>query len=441
MSDPSHDELIAQLVDIAHIQPSEARHFLECSNWDVTTALGLVYENNAPQQITTGVEVDDDEEKEVDDDDDHNHNHNDAAQSSHPSTSATPASAAARQPTTKLSATAGRKFATLKDVKQEEESKNIDSPYYRSRSHGGAGGSGAGGGAAGSRDDRRDHMPQDMFAGGEKSGLAVHNPDDLKRKIIEKAHEPLASRPKTPPATNFIGPARTLGGDDVPSREVEPTTPATREHVRRFLHFWSNGFSIDDGELYDTANPAYAEILNHIRHGRAPLAIMNVTRDQEVDVEIVQHTEAYKPAPKKWKPFSGAGHRLGSHTPVIVSSSSSSSSRPTSPNTAAATAATVAAESPGSTAAGNSAAPTIDESKPVVTLQVRLGNGSRIVGRFNTTHTIGDVYAFVAANTSDTGRAWALMTTFPSRELKDKEVPLGDLEGYKRGGVVVQKWT
>lgn len=28
---------------------------------------------------------------------------------------------------------------------------------------------------------------QDLYAGGEKSGLAVENPDDLKRKIIERA--------------------------------------------------------------------------------------------------------------------------------------------------------------------------------------------------------------------------------------------------------------
>lgn len=28
---------------------------------------------------------------------------------------------------------------------------------------------------------------QDFFAGGEKSGLAVQNPDDLKKKILEKA--------------------------------------------------------------------------------------------------------------------------------------------------------------------------------------------------------------------------------------------------------------
>lgn len=41
---------------------------------------------------------------------------------------------------------------------------------------------------AGPSDDEDDETEnQDFFAGGEKSGLAVKNPDDLKRKIIEKA--------------------------------------------------------------------------------------------------------------------------------------------------------------------------------------------------------------------------------------------------------------
>lgn len=37
--------------------------------------------------------------------------------------------------------------------------------------------------------DEDDTENQDFFAGGEKSGLAVQNPDDLKRKIIEKARK------------------------------------------------------------------------------------------------------------------------------------------------------------------------------------------------------------------------------------------------------------
>ena len=39
----------------------------------------------------------------------------------------------------------------------------------------------------GNSSDEDDNPNQDFFAGGEKSGLAVQNPDDLKKKIIEKA--------------------------------------------------------------------------------------------------------------------------------------------------------------------------------------------------------------------------------------------------------------
>lgn len=42
----------------------------------------------------------------------------------------------------------------------------------------------AAGGDSSDGDDSDDH---DFFTGGEKSGLAVQNPDDLKRKILEKA--------------------------------------------------------------------------------------------------------------------------------------------------------------------------------------------------------------------------------------------------------------
>jgi UBX domain-containing protein 1 len=37
-------------------------------------------------------------------------------------------------------------------------------------------------------------------------------------------------------------------------------------------------------------------------------------------------------------------------------------------------------------------------------------------------------------------KGWVLMTTFPSKELSDKAVALGDLPEFKRGGVVIQKW-
>lgn len=67
-----------------------------------------------------------------------------------------------------------KKFATLGDLR------------------GGGGPSHAGHGHDDDDDDDGDFEPSDdenqnLYAGGEKSGLAVENPDDLKKKIIERA--------------------------------------------------------------------------------------------------------------------------------------------------------------------------------------------------------------------------------------------------------------
>ena len=51
------------------------------------------------------------------------------------------------------------------------------------------GGSSAHAGHSHDDDDSDDSEDQDLFAGGEKSALAVQNPDDLKRKILEKARK------------------------------------------------------------------------------------------------------------------------------------------------------------------------------------------------------------------------------------------------------------
>jgi UBX domain-containing protein 1 len=52
---------------------------------------------------------------------------------------------------------------------------------------------------------------------------------------------------------------------------------------------------------------------------------------------------------------------------------------------------------------------------------------------------VGELYGFVTASTPQQ-RAFVLMTTFPSKELSDKNAKLEETE-LKKGGVVVQKWT
>ncbi|CBF74156.1 protein phosphatase regulator SHP1 [Aspergillus nidulans FGSC A4] len=372
MNPAEHDEAVSQFCAMTRARPDEAQEYLATNGWDLEAA---VTEFFAEQDETAG-------------------SSEPTGQPSAKSSSSTPreSSSSRKQPP--------KKFATLGDLAS---------------------------GAADSSDDDDDEN-QDFFAGGEKSGLAVQNPDDLKKKIIEKARRTQlpASDDSEPRRNYFTGPARTLGGEDTPSRVIDtpsgPAQPQIPRRVRRTLHFWADGFSVDDGELYRSDDPQNAEILNSIRQGRAPLSIMNAQHGQDVDVEIKQHDEKYVRPKPKYQPFAGKGQRLGSPTPGI---------RAPAPSEPA----------PAPQSSSGPPKPNVDESQPVVTLQIRLGDGTRLTSRFNTTHTIGDVYDFVsAASPQSQARPWVLLTTFPSKELTDKAAVLGDLPEFKRGGVVVQKW-
>ncbi|KAL8729793.1 MAG: hypothetical protein Q9166_004516 [cf. Caloplaca sp. 2 TL-2023] len=417
--EPNHDEAISEFSNLTGVAPPEARRYLESSQWDLEAAATEYYtsleeaaEGQPPFEPAPEVEESLPDTPPALSGEGRTLGGDNVPQPI-PTTSKMP-----DQPSSSSKAAPKKKFATLGDL---------------------SGGGSAGNAGHGHDDDGDDNdydPKQDLFAGGEKSGLAVQNPDDLKKKILERARKNLPrptdpSAPSAPAPTNFSGTARTLGGDDTPSQVIQdPTSNAPRRAppVERVLHFWSDGFSVDDGPLYRNDDPANAEILAHIRQGRAPMDILNVERSQEVDVKLDMHDEKYKPPKKKYKPFEGGGQRLGSPTPGdAITSSSATTSLPSMPTANAATSLT-----PPSVL-------DIDDSAPTLSIQIRLGDGTRLVSRFNTTHTIGDVYSFVRACQSE-GKEFALMTTFPSTELKDMGKVLGEMSEFKRGGTVVQKW-
>ena len=309
-------------------------------------------------------------------------------------------------------------------------------------------------------EDDEDKKKRDLFAGGEKSGLAVQDPSrggsgggrgtDHFQNILSQARNnaPRApggddddeDEPSGPSrSSNFSGRAQTLGGDDAPSRVVaDPSAApaagrrpggASLPRISRTMHLWADGVSIDDGPLFRFDDPANQPLMEQINQGHAPLSMLDVQPGQEVDLNLDPHKDENYVKPKpKYKPFGGSGQRLGSPTPGVAAASSSS--------TAAAPASAPTQQSPAAGPVNE-----VDESVPTITLQIRLGDGSRVQSRFNTTQTIGDVYNFVSrASTVSGDRQWALMTTFPSKELEDKSVILGDMSDFKRGGVVVQKW-
>jgi UBX domain-containing protein 1 len=192
------------------------------------------------------------------------------------------------------------------------------------------------------------------------------------------------------------------------------------------LHLWADGFSIDDGELRRFDDPSNAQDLQMIRNGRAPLHLMNVQLDQPVDVKLQQHKEAYHPLPKIYRPFGGAGQRLGSPVP-----GTGSSTPPSAP-----------AAAPSATSSSSTPAPTVDESQPTLTIRIQLPNGTRLPARFNATNTVGDVYEFVQRASPETNnRAWVLATTFPNKDHTDKSLVLGEMIEFKKGGTAVVKWA
>ncbi|RAR03662.1 SEP-domain-containing protein [Stemphylium lycopersici] len=429
---PDRDAQIAQLTGLTGLDAASAERYLNASNGDLSLAATLFFDEAAEQQEAAS-------------DPDVDMAGNDSTTNPNPSpppasgtgggrtlggahvpSSAAPAAPSSSQPP------AGRGQPTQRGVAGARTLRDLQS-------------SGGGGGHAHDDDDddeNPDDENQDFFAGGEKSGLAVQNPNqstprDQINNILKRARQnaPRPGGDDEQPASSsyFRGAGTTLGGDDAPSRTIpDPNAniPAPPPRAHRELHLWRDGFSVDDGDLFRYDDPANARTLEMINTGHAPLHILNVEHGQEVDVEVHAHKdEDYKKPKKKYVPFSGSGNRLGSPTPGASS--------------AAATMPPVASSSTAASASAASAQPTVDvdSSAPTLTLQVRLGDGTRLTSRFNHTHTIGDVYDFVTrASTASQGREWALMTTFPSKELTDKSQVLGDIAEFKRGGVVVQKW-
>ncbi|KAI1802637.1 SEP-domain-containing protein [Daldinia bambusicola] len=296
-------------------------------------------------------------------------------------------------------------------------------------------------------DDDDDESHRDTYAGGEKSGLAIQDPNqrpdsrqivnDILAKAQSNSRRPESSSRAGPSSsTSFRGTGQTLGGEGAPSRTIpDPHGPTasgrqarpTGEIQQRTLHLWRDGFSVDDGELYRFDNPQNNEALSMIQQGRAPLHLMNVRLDEPLDVNVQQHDENYRPLPKVYKPFGGEGRRLGS--PVPGESATASVAQPT---PSASTTAT----------ASSSAAPNVavDNSQPTIMIRIQMPDGTRLPARFNTSHTVNDVYDFISRSSPDLrAGGWVLATTFPNKDHTDKSLVLGDMAEFKKGGTAMVK--
>ena len=256
---------------------------------------------------------------------------------------------------------------------------------------------------AGDDEEDNDRDPVNLFTGGERSGLNVENPDarggsdqSIVNDILSKAasaHGPpdarafdLQGASAASASRAFTGRGQSIGGATVEGEQAPSGMPGAlgaadedeedEEPAVRHLTFWQDGFSIEDGPLMRYDDPANRETLEAINSGRAPLSLLNVRFGQPVELMVARRTnEKYvPPPPPPMQPFSGAGNRLGAPAP----------------------AAPAAAPAPAAPAATGDA-PTVDPSQPTTQIQVRLGDGQRLIAKLNQNHTVGDLRRYINA--------------------------------------------
>ncbi|KAJ6452233.1 SEP-domain-containing protein [Mycena sanguinolenta] len=305
-------------------------------------------------------------------------------------------------------------------------------------------------------DEKEGDAREEWFAGGERSGISIQNPDapsrrnrdrdraavrapagapEMVRELLRRAAETGAAPILPDPASSsssfsiFSGGGHTLGSEDIPSTFVPdpnavPSDPSHPPPVRRVLTLWREGISIEDGPLMRYDDPANAEVLRALNEGLAPPELLNVAPSQPVHMLVTERMrEAYVPPRTAWE----GGVRLGAAVPGDAAASASAS-----------TSASGASAASTSAVAQGQAGPKLDETQPVVQVQVRLADGGRLLARLNPTHTVADLRAFIDANASSPAASYTLHTTFPTRELASEQ-PIGEGRAGLGGSVVVQR--
>ncbi|KAK3142371.1 hypothetical protein QOZ80_4BG0345650 [Eleusine coracana subsp. coracana] len=246
--------------------------------------------------------------------------------------------------------------------------------------------------------------PQEYYTGGEKSGMLVQDPtkkNDLDA-IFEQARQMGALQGVPPPfedqsssSRSFTGTGRLLSGETVPS-----TAPQPPAQVLHNIHFWTNGFSVDDGPLRQYDDPENADFIESIKKSQCPQELEPADRSTAVHVNVIKRYEDYKEPAKPRSRFQGVGRTLGG------GSSAEDNSAPAPPTQAP-------------PAASRSVGIVVDDSLPFTSIQLRLADGTRMVARFNMHHTVGDIRSFIDASRPGGTRPYHLQTGFPPKQLTD----------------------
>ena len=309
--------------------------------------------------------------------------------------------------------------------------------------------------------DDDDDEPTEWYTGGAASGSVVQDPTKRKNPVgadrmraaldgarehgaVDGTREDLETRTGAGVSGAssfggaFVGSGRTLGSTaaeaSVPSAAAAKETAdapssaaeAPQTHV---VTFWSNGFTVNDGPLRAYDDPRNTPFMEAVSKGQCPPELVPANPTTPININLVRKDADYEPPPEpKYVAFSGAGRTLAS---------------PPAPTDSAPTAAESAPPDPAKgTAKGKtpfSGEWSCDDSKPSASVQLRLRDGSRKVAKFNLTHTVRDVRAFIASAApaaAGDGNYALQLAGFPPERLDDEARAVGD---GLAGAVIIQR--
>ncbi|XP_062543587.1 NSFL1 cofactor p47 [Armigeres subalbatus] len=371
------EELIKQFSDVTGVAEDRAKFYLEAANGELQVALSSFYEgdNEGDRPVVA-----------IDDDDDDSDDDNVTMDSVHLSRSE------AKSKTKK--APKSSNIATLSSLN--------DSPSEDEEEHG-----------------------QAFYAGGsERSGQQVLGPPkknpikDYVSEIFRSAQqghlETFEGEASSSSSSLYAGTGYRLGQTDndhqaIPDRQRSSARDGDHNHEVVTLTLWRQGFSINNGELRRYEDSANKEFFESIMRGEIPPELRSKGPTMiHLDLKDNRH-EDYVKRSAPFRAFGGGGQTLGSPAPNVVESAPA--------------------------AAGNSeenekkalSSLQVDESQPTTNLQIRLADGSRLSARFNQSHTIENVRQYITnARPQYATQSFALMTTFPPKELADGSQSLKD---------------
>jgi len=427
-----HDDIVSSFLAVTGASDAQARFFLESTNWELEAALISFFEaaDEGVALMNPGDEDDEDEEKSV------------------PVPVRVPALGASHQAGVNrqgVGAWPGRSTGSTPvhgRFHSSSQSKGKEKGSFKK-------GSSSRGGITTLSDLTRqpdsdgdsDEGPQEYYTGGEKSGMMVQDPtkrgprdvDAMFDRVRRFGAQEGVAEPPHPVATAsnkgvFAGASRTLNGE---SHRSEHSTPATAEGDSRTraapepvfhtITFWQNGFTVDDGPLRRLDDPANEPFLESINKGECPRELEPADQNTAIHVNLVKKDEEWKAPPEpKYVAFRGTSRTLGGTTPPLVSE--------------ATTASAVTLETAPEPLQGL----VVDEAKPSTAIQLRLSDGTRMVARFNYTHTVSDIRAFIDAARPGSAGPYLLQTMgFPPKQLTDLKQTI-EVAGLLNA-VVIQK--